>query len=161
MNLKNHSYRDVSKTPVEEFDSGSPIESEETVSVDKAGLWICGASCKDLNPEEVIIDRSVTDEAYIPLPFPEHQLDPQEWIHALATLFVCTLPKPTQFCDQDGYDIIPIRMIRPILGPKKEEDKHLENGDDVLQADMVSVRELSIPDHSTTAQQMMVTMMDF
>ena len=69
---------------------------------------MCGTSCKDLKPEDVVINRSVTDEAYAPLPFPEHLIDPQEWIHVLATLSTCDLPKQTQFCDPDGYDIIPI-----------------------------------------------------
>ena len=52
------------------------------------------------------------DEAYIPVPFSEHLIDPQEFHDILATLDVCTLPRPTQFCDPDGNDIIPIRMLR-------------------------------------------------
>ena len=119
VNLRNHRYRDVTKSPVEEFNSGSSDETESTLSVDKAGLWVCGTSCKNLKPEDVVIDRSVTDEAYVPLPFPEHLIDPQEWIHVLATLSICALPKQTQFCDSEGYDIIPIQMISVVKGKSK------------------------------------------
>ena len=56
------------------------------------------------------------DEAYIPVPFREHLIDPQEFHDVLATLDICALPRPTQFCDPEGNDIIPIRMIRANLG---------------------------------------------
>ena len=124
VNLRNHRYRDVTKSPVEEFDSGSSDEMESTLSVEKAGLWICGTSCKNLKPEDVVIDRSVTDEAYVTLPFLKHLIDPQEWIHVLATLSICALPKQTQFCDSNGYDIIPIRMISVVKGKSKENKEN-------------------------------------
>ena len=138
VNLKTHRYRDVSKSPVEEFDSGSSKEKEETLSVDKAGLWICGASCKDLNPSDAVIDRSVTDDAYVPLPFPEHLIDPQEWIHVLATLSTCALPKQTQFCDPDGYDIIPIRMIRVYLDSDDTSSDHDGSMEEYYETDHIS-----------------------
>ena len=150
VNLRSHRYRDVTKSPVEEFDSGSSDETESTLSVDKAGLWICGTSCKDLKPEDVVIDRSVTDEAYVPLPFPEHLIDPQEWIHVFATLSTCALPKQTQFCDPDGYDIIPIRMISIVKGKSKEnKGKYHKEQISQLETDTVSVRELSNQDYGS------------
>ena len=149
VNLRNHRYRDVTKSPVEEFDSGSSDEIESTLSVDKAGLWVCGTSCKNLKPEDVVIDRSVTDEAYVPLPFPEHLIDPQEWIHALATLSICALPKPTQFCDSDGYDIIPIRMISLVRNINEENEKKCLKEQVQFQTDTVSVRELSSQDYGS------------
>lgn len=150
VNLKNHIYRDVSKSPIEEFDSNSSDNSEETTFVEKAELWVCGALCKGLKPEDVVIDRSIPDKAYVPLPFLEHQLDPQEWIHALATLSICALPKKTKFCDPYGYDIIPIRMITPVDGPKDEENEHQKEEAYILQEDMVLVRELSTLEYGST-----------
>ena len=67
----------------------------------------------------------MTDEVYVyvPMSFPEHLLEPQEWIHVLSTLDVCAFPKQTKFCDPDGYDIIPIRMKNASRQkePSKEE----------------------------------------
>ena len=150
VNLRNHRYRDVTKSPVEEFNSGSSDETESTLSVDKAGLWICRTSCKNLKPEDVVINRSVTDEAYVPLPFLEHLIDPQEWIHVLATLSICALPTQTQFCDLDGYDIIPIRMISVVKGKSKEnEEKCLKEQMFQFQTDTISVQELSTQDYGS------------
>ena len=38
----------------------------------------------------------------------------QEWMHILATIDTCSIPTETQFCDEDGYDIIPVQMIRVV-----------------------------------------------
>ena len=38
----------------------------------------------------------------------------QEWMHLLATIDTCTISSPTQFCDEDGYDVVPIRVITPV-----------------------------------------------
>ena len=38
----------------------------------------------------------------------------QEWMHILATIDNCALPSATRFCDEDGYDIVPIRVITPV-----------------------------------------------
>ena len=37
----------------------------------------------------------------------------QEWMHLLATIDTCAISSPTQFCDEDGYDVVPIRVITP------------------------------------------------
>ena len=55
--------------------------------------------------------RDVMDEAYVPIPYPEEKFEPVEWLHCLATLDVCTMNHGTKFCDANGYDIVPIRMI--------------------------------------------------
>ena len=54
------------------------------------------------------------DDAYVPIPFPEEKMEPLEWKHVLATLDVCTLSHGIKFCDEDGYDIVPIRMLKVI-----------------------------------------------
>ena len=103
---------------VEEFDSASS-ESIEKVIGKATELWMCGSSCVDLKFEEVKDRIEVRDDAYIPMPFPEDELEPQEWLHALlSTLDVCALPKQTKFVDPDGYDIIPIRMTNSSLQKK-------------------------------------------
>ena len=38
----------------------------------------------------------------------------QEWMHLLATIDTCAISSPTQFCDEDGYDVVPIRVITPV-----------------------------------------------
>ena len=55
---------------------------------------------------------------------PQRELDDdessQEWMHILATIDTCALPSVTQFCDKDGYDIVPIRMIIFVNDPNLE-----------------------------------------
>ncbi|MCO5577550.1 hypothetical protein L7F22_031381 [Adiantum nelumboides] len=80
INMKDHSYRDVAKTPVQDYDSivinGNGVPWMQT----KAHVWMCGASDNgDLTREECILERSLTDEAYIPEPFTEHLFEPFGW----------------------------------------------------------------------------------
>ena len=149
INLRNHQYRDVTYSPVEEFDSASSEVSDQIYGRGKE-LWMCSTSCMGLKPEQVVHDRVITDEAYIPVPFSEHLIDPQEWVHALATLTVCAMPKPIKFCDEDGYDVVPILMIttQQTEGPSSEE--FYEPNNDVLLGDMVSIRDVSASDYDTT-----------
>lgn len=113
VNLKNHSHRDVTYTPMEEFDSAS---SENSDSADeKEDLWVCGASQKSVITDGSEWCKYVMDDAYVSIPFKEEKLGPVEWNHVLATLDVCTLNHGIKFCDKYGYDIIPIRMVQ-VLG---------------------------------------------
>ena len=43
INLHNHSYRDVTHMPMDEFDSDSSEESDSTEEGNHANLWICDA----------------------------------------------------------------------------------------------------------------------
>lgn len=101
---------------------------------------MCIPSCVDLKPKDVVHDRVMTDEVYVLVPFPKHLINPQEWIHALATLDVCAFPKQTRFCDPDGYDIIPILMMDFLKQkePSKEEFYDVEN-EMVLPIHMIKV----------------------
>ena len=45
----------------------------------------------------------------------------QEWMHILATMNTCAIPTKTQFCDEDGYDIVPIRMIKVVNVPNSKQ----------------------------------------
>ena len=110
VNLQNNQYKDVTYSCVEEFNSTSLEDSSQIYGRGKE-LWMCSISCMGLKHEEVVHNRVIMDEAYIPVPFPKHLIDPQEWVHALATLTVCAMPMPIKFCDADDYDIAPILMI--------------------------------------------------
>ena len=35
-------------------------------------------------------------------------------MHLLATIDTCAISSPTQFCDEDGYDVVPIRVVTPV-----------------------------------------------
>ena len=122
VNLRNHSYRDVTYSPVEEFDSSSLDASQQTLAKERANLWICGASGRSIRTDGSEWCRDVIDEAYMPAPFDSDAFEPTEWPHCLAAIDVSALPRPTKFCDPDGYDIIPIRMIQ-LIEPKLEDPK--------------------------------------
>ena len=90
VNLKNHSYRDVTYSPVEEFDSASSEVSHSTLSHANKNFGFV------MLPRSVQTDGSawckdVMDEAYVPIPFPEETLEPVEWSHILATIDVSSL----------------------------------------------------------------------
>ncbi|MCO5563849.1 hypothetical protein L7F22_017498 [Adiantum nelumboides] len=129
-NMKDHSYRDVAKTPVQEFDS-TTINGKEVPAwmQTKAHIWMCGPSeSGDLTKEECILERSVTDEAYIPEPFPEHLFEPFGWTQILSTLDICVNKlTPTKFCDEEGYDLVTLQMASVILesGSKRDEKEKL------------------------------------
>ena len=53
------------------------------------------------------------DEDYILEPFPNDQFIPDAWQDVLATVDVCVNEvTPTVFCDEEGYDIVPVHMVR-------------------------------------------------
>ena len=123
VNLKDHTFRDVTKTPVDEFESASsdltPRTSTATTSVKDA--WICEVPSQDLLEEDKRkTDRLINIKDYIPIPFPEDDIDPYEWIHTLATMDVCALPPQTQFCDEEGYEIVPVRVVTVVQGCENE-----------------------------------------
>ncbi|MCO5577929.1 hypothetical protein L7F22_031764 [Adiantum nelumboides] len=126
INMKDHSYRDVARTPVQEFDS-TTINGKEvpTWMQTKAHVWMCGASDNgDLTKEECILERSVTDEAYIPEPFSEHLFEPFGWTQILSTLDICVNElTPTKFCDEEGYDLVTLQMASVILESGSESDE--------------------------------------
>ena len=75
---------------------------------------MCGASKASVVTDGSEWCKDVMDEAYVPIPYPEENFEPVECPHCLATLDVCTLNHGTKFYDEDGYDIIPIRMVAMI-----------------------------------------------
>ncbi|MCO5551799.1 hypothetical protein L7F22_005301 [Adiantum nelumboides] len=97
-----------------------------------AHVWMCGASDNgDLTKKECILERSVTDEAYIPEPFLEHLFEPFGWTQILSTLDICVNElTPTKFCDEEGYDLVTLQMASVILESGLESD---ENEDQLTQ----------------------------
>ena len=71
--------------------------------------------------EEVLKSiKDMMDKGYKPVPFNEEQFEPVEWSHVLATLDTCTLNHGIKFCDEEGYDIIPIKMVQVLNGPREK-----------------------------------------
>ncbi|MCO5609839.1 hypothetical protein L7F22_064071 [Adiantum nelumboides] len=131
INMKDHSYRDVSKTPVHEFDSTIVNDKVPAWMQTKAHIWMCGVSkCRDLIKEECILERSITDEAYIPEVFLEHLFEPFGWTQILSILDICVNElTPTKFCDDEGYNLVTLQMASVILelgleGDASEEPTH-------------------------------------
>ena len=54
VNLRNHEYRDVTHSPVEEFDSTSSESLAKVIGKGKQ-LWMCSPSCVDLKPKDVVM----------------------------------------------------------------------------------------------------------
>ena len=90
----------------------------------KHGIYIPVSSKNDeLEPIEgdhELATLDVKDEAYIPAPFNEEEFEPVEWSHVLATLDTCTLNHGIKFCDEEGYDIIPIKMVQVLDDPREK-----------------------------------------
>ena len=70
--------------------------------------------------------RSVYDD-YILKPFPKHKFEPLGWMDVLATVTICTNNvNPILFCDEEGYDIIPMQMVN-IVAVQDEDHLTLES----------------------------------
>ncbi len=105
VNLKDHSYKDVRRTPVEDFASSTMIETTTPTWLVKEDL--CHLEADDEG------ERGWSEEDnYVPEPFPEDELEPHGWHDILATLDVCANKVyATQHCDEEGYDITSLNMI--------------------------------------------------
>ena len=108
VNLKNHSHRDVTRMPMEEFDSASSEQLDSSNEDQRENLWMCGASKASMVTDKSEWCRDLMDKAYVPIPYPEKKFEPVEWMHCLATLDVSTVNHEIKFYDKEDYDIIPI-----------------------------------------------------
>ena len=78
---------------------------------------MCGTSgCGSLKREECILERAIEDNDYVAKPFPKEAFEPLEWQQILATLDVCAIKTcpTTQFCDEEGFDVVPYYMMSVI-----------------------------------------------
>ena len=80
---------------------------------------MCQDFSQDLLEEKKLkAKQEIGNEDYVPQPFFYHYFDSHVWMHVLATIVICALPKKTQICDEKGYDIVPICTIQVISSPK-------------------------------------------
>ena len=71
INLKDHSYRDVMRTSVEDFESATQRSSDGFTWKSKPeAIWMCGASdCESLVRQEDVIERAIEDHSICQNPF--------------------------------------------------------------------------------------------
>lgn len=94
VNLEDFTYRDVMRTPVDDFDSFSsgltPNEASSSYYIENA--WIFQSPTEaTLAEDKYLTDKALQEETYTLHPFLEHLLDDHEWMHVLAALDTCTI----------------------------------------------------------------------
>ena len=134
---------------MEEFDLASSKNSNSSEEEDKANLWMCGASKASLRTDGTEWCRDVMSESYVPIPYAEEKFEPVEWLHCLATLDVSTVHHGTKFCDTDGYDVVPIRMVI-ILNDDQNQEQPLVH--ERHHQEEVSIEDLSVEDDADDEQ---------
>ena len=73
--------------------------------------YLCEFPSQDtLDKSAYQMDKLISKEDYILEPFHEDLIERHEWMHVLSTTDVCTLPQGTKFCDENGYEVIPIQI---------------------------------------------------
>ena len=100
INMLDHSYKDVARTPIEDYESATlrTISSKHSWGNSTSHLWMCGAS--DGEKEE---QKEENKEPYIPEPFPNDKFILDAWMDTLATVDVCVNEvTPTVFCNEEG-----------------------------------------------------------
>ena len=106
INVTDHSYWDVARTPVEDFESATLTSKSSKPSWmnQTSHIWMCGASDHDDQEER----KSENDgDTYILDPFPNDKFVPDAWMDILATVDVCVNEvTPIVFCDEEGYDLV-------------------------------------------------------
>ena len=69
-------------------------------------------------------------------------MEPLEWTQILATLDTClNEATPIHFCDDEGYDLVPLKMINASL-ILKEEQKQTQKVQCLRIKDEISIRDL-------------------
>ena len=126
INVTDHSFRDVARTPVEDFESATITtrSSKPSWMNSTSHLWMCGASDQEEEEEKSENDK----DPYVLDPFPNDKFVPDAWMDILATVDVCVNEvNPTVFCDEEGYDLVPFHMISVTSDPlnqEKQEELH-------------------------------------
>ena len=141
VNLKDYSHRDVTHMPMEEFDSTSSKNSNSNEGEDRANLWMCGASQTTMIADGSDWRKEVENDAFVPVPYPEEKLNPVEWAHCLASIDVCSLNHGTNFCDEEGYDVVPIQMVQMVNSDLNEE---VTQEREKFHHEEVSIKDLSL-----------------
>ena len=114
VNMRYHSFKDIARTRVEDFESATTSYAKSSWIGKSAHLWICGTSKNGDTKERE--GKETSNETYIL----EHKFEPFGWLDILATIAICTNNvNPTLFCNEEGYDVIPLQMVNVL--PIKEE----------------------------------------
>ena len=118
VNLFTHEYRDVAKLPVADFESATTSKKTESSPSYEGedNFWLFEAETMTQNVyQATLTDEKIQELGDIP---PIMELDEedasQEWMHILATIDTCALPSAISFCDEEGYDVVPIRVVTPV-----------------------------------------------
>ena len=133
INLKNHSYRDVTYSPVEEFDSMTSAQTECMQAKSLKNIQQLEPIPEDDSSE--IIPRGVYDDYYMPDLNPVDSDLEEEWMHVLATVDSCDAKISTKFCDDNGSVKMDFMMINPIVEVKAntqvQDNKRKEKGEQI------------------------------
>ena len=125
VNLDDHTYRDVTRTPVEDFESSLVQTKDEWESKDSSapGAWMCDLFERASMLKELERTKALElDTSYVPKSFSEVEIDEHAWMQVLTTIDVSTMSKGTKFCDDMGYDTMPIRMVNVIPCASEQEE---------------------------------------
>ena len=126
--------------PMEEFDSASSENSNSSQEETRENLWVCGASKTSLAIDGSEWCKEAMQDAYVLVPYLEEKLEPMEWMHCLRAIHVCTLNHDIKFCNEEGYDLIPIRMVS-IVGAEEHNISHITK--ERFHHEEVSINDLS------------------
>ena len=140
VNLDNHTYRDVTKSPIEDVDTTSYELNKELSSTEtqEEGAWLCEVYEHASMQENVkLVENLEMDEAYMPQPISIDKIEEHVWMQVLSTIDVSALSKGTHFCNELGYDIEPILMI----AVKRDTNDELEPP--YWAKDEISIKDLS------------------
>ena len=103
--MKDHFFRDVAKTPMEDFESTTTSYVKPSWIQKSTHLWMCGTFENGDQKEKEGRESEPND--YIREHFPQHKFEPHGWMDVLATVTICVNDvTPTLFCDKEGYDVI-------------------------------------------------------
>ena len=78
-------------------------------------LWLSEAVNKGEEGSEA------SSSNYIPKPFPEEEFKQHGWHDILATLDVCANVHATKHCNDEGYDLISMNMVKFFLMEEVDE----------------------------------------
>ena len=106
---------------------------------------MCEASEGEMDEEDV---EPKLDEDYILEPIPNDQFIPDAWQDVLATMDVCVNEvTPIVFCDEEGYDIIPVHMVNVLHEETQQKDDEQETTTTNIEPqDLKLMEEISICD---------------
>ena len=78
---------------------------------------------------------------YISESFPEHKFEPLGWNDVLATVTICVNEViPTLFCNEEGFDVIPIQMVNVLEHLEEESPTQDSYGDPTIEKGLNHVK---------------------